>query len=62
MNDVLTAVSTVGFPIVACIGIGYLYNRTITEVTTAVNNLTVALGNVQTVCNHILSKVETEDE
>lgn len=62
MNDVLTAVSTVGFPIVACIGIGYLYNRTITEVTTAVNDLTVALGNVQTVCNHILSTVENEDE
>lgn len=62
MNDVLKAVSTVGFPIVACIGIGYLYNRTITELTTAVNNLNVVLGNVQTVCNYILSKLETEDE
>ena len=29
-QEVITAVSSVGFPIVACIGLFYLYDRTIT--------------------------------
>lgn len=50
MSEVLTAITTVGFPIVACIGMG-LYIKYITdkydtaraEMTQALNNNTIAL-------------------
>lgn len=50
MNEVLTAITTVGFPIVACIGMGvyikYItdkYDTARSEMTQALNNNTVAL-------------------
>lgn len=50
MNEVLTAITTVGFPIVACIGMGvyikYItdkYDTARSEMTQALNNNTIAL-------------------
>lgn len=31
LNEIITVISSVGFPIVACVGIFYLYDRTIKE-------------------------------
>ena len=33
VNSVITAIGSVGFPIVACCGLFYLYNETITKIT-----------------------------
>ena len=38
-NDVITAISTVGFPIIACGGLFYLYDRTIKDLTTVLNKI-----------------------
>ena len=38
-NDILTAISTVGFPIVACGGLFYLYDKTIKELTIVLNKI-----------------------
>lgn len=38
-NDILTAISTVGFPIVACGGLFYLYDKTIKDLTTVLNKI-----------------------
>lgn len=41
--DIATIISTVGFPIVACCGIFYLYNKTIQDITTAINKIDATL-------------------
>lgn len=33
VNDVVTLIGSLGFPIVACVGMFYLYNRTLKEFT-----------------------------
>ena len=33
VNVIIQAIGSVGFPIVACIGLFYLYNETITKIT-----------------------------
>lgn len=33
VNSIMTAIGSVGFPIVACVGLFYLYNETITKIT-----------------------------
>ena len=38
-NDIITAIGSVGFPIVACCGLFYLYNETITKITNTLNLL-----------------------
>ena len=38
-NDIITAISTVGFPIIACGGLFYLYDRTIKDLTTVLNKI-----------------------
>jgi len=39
ISDILTAISTVGFPIVACGGLFYLYDKTIKDLTTVLNKI-----------------------
>lgn len=43
MTELATVISTVGFPIVACCGIFYLYNKTIQDITTAINKIDATL-------------------
>lgn len=43
LADIATIISTVGFPIVACCGIFYLYNKTIQDITTAINKMDATL-------------------
>ena len=33
VNSIISAIGSVGFPIVACCGLFYLYNETITKIT-----------------------------
>ena len=38
-NSIVTAISTVGFPIAACGGLFYLYDKTIKELTNSLNKI-----------------------
>ena len=38
-NVIIQAIGSVGFPIVACIGLFYLYNETITKITNTLDLL-----------------------
>lgn len=38
-NDIVTAISTVGFPIVACGALFYMINTTVKELTNVITNL-----------------------
>lgn len=39
VNDIVTLISSLGFPIVACVGMFYLYNRTLKDFTTTLNDI-----------------------
>lgn len=38
-NSIMQAIGSIGFPIVACVGLFYLYNETITKITTTLDLL-----------------------
>lgn len=39
VNDIVTIVGSLGFPIVACVGMFYLYNRTLKDFTSTLNDI-----------------------
>lgn len=39
LSELISAIGSVGFPIVACCGLFYLYNETITKITNTLNLL-----------------------
>lgn len=40
VNDIVTLIGSLGFPIVACVGMFYLYNRTLKDFTSTLNDIT----------------------
>ena len=38
VNDIVTLIGSLGFPIVACVGMFYLYNRTLKDFTSTLND------------------------
>ena len=58
MNDIVSVISAVGFPIVACIGLFYLYDRTIKDIVNALDNVNQTLNNVNTTLDKITSKLD----
>lgn len=39
VNDVVTLIGSLGFPIVACVGMFYLYNRTLKDFTSTLDDI-----------------------
>lgn len=39
VNDIVTLIGSLGFPIVACVGMFYLYNRTLKGFTSTLNDI-----------------------
>lgn len=39
ITQIMTAISTVGFPIMACVGLFYLYDKTIKDLTNVLNKI-----------------------
>jgi hypothetical protein len=39
INDIVTLIGSLGFPIVACVGMFYLYNRTLKDFTSTLNDI-----------------------
>ena len=39
VNDIVTLIGSLGFPVGACVGMFYLYNRTLKDFTTTLNDL-----------------------
>lgn len=38
-NDIVTIIGSLGFPIVACVGMFYLYDRTLKDFTSTLNDI-----------------------
>lgn len=51
LNGIVTLISTVGFPIAACVGLFYLYDRTI-------KGLTVTLSKIDTTLDGVAKAIE----
>ena len=39
VNDIVTLIGSLGFPIVACVGMFYLYNRTLKDFTSTLDSI-----------------------
>ena len=39
VNDIVALIGSLGFPIVACVGMFYLYNRTLKDFTITLNDI-----------------------
>jgi hypothetical protein len=58
VQEMVNAIGSVGFPIVACVGLFYLYDRTIKDIVNALNNVNATLNNVNNTLDEITHKLE----
>lgn len=53
-NAIVSAISTVGFPVVACCGLFWFANKLVDKITSVIEENTVAI-------NTLIAKMESED-
>lgn len=58
IQEIVTAIGSVGFPVVACIGLFYLYDRTIKDIVNALDNVNSTLNNVNSTLDKITQKLD----
>lgn len=58
VQEMINAIGSVGFPIVACVGLFYLYDRTIKDIVNALDNVNTTLNNVNSTLDKITNKLE----
>lgn len=58
MQEMINSIGSVGFPIVACIGLFTLYDKTIKDIVNALDNVNTTLNNVNTTLDKITTKLE----
>ena len=58
VQEVISAIGSVGFPIVACCGLFYLYDRTIKDIVNALDNVNTTLNQVNVTLDKITRKLE----
>ena len=56
-TDIITAIGSVGFPIVACCAMFWLYNETITKITATLNKLNETLNRIETRLDTVEDKI-----
>lgn len=57
-QEIISAIGSVGFPIVACCGLFYLYDRTIKDIVNALDNVNTTLNQVNITLDKITRKLE----
>lgn len=57
-DSIINAIGAVGFPIVACIGLFYLYDKTIKDIVNALDNVTNTLSVVNKTLDSINERLE----
>lgn len=61
-NAIISAIASVGFPIVACIGLFYLYDRTIKDLTVTLASITTALDGIKDTLERLDKKLDGGEE
>ena len=62
VNTIIQLINGCGFPIAACIGIFYLYNKTISGITTTLSKLDTTLDSVASTLDRIDRRTEENKE
>ena len=62
VNTVIQLINGCGFPIAACVGIFYLYNKTISGITTTLSKLDTTLDSVASTLERIDRRTENKEE
>lgn len=55
---ILSAIGSVGFPIVACVGLFYLYDRTIKDLTVTLSSINTALDGIKETLDKLEGRLE----
>lgn len=58
IQEIVNAIGSVGFPIVACCGLFYLYDRTIKEIINALDNVKETLHKVDDTLEDLSKKLD----
>ena len=58
VQEIVKAIGSVGFPIVACCGLFYLYDKTIKDIVNALDNVNQTLTSVNSTLDKITQKLE----
>jgi len=57
-QEIINSIGSVGFPIVACIGLFSLYDKTIKDIVNALDNVNTTLSNVNATLDKITERLE----
>ena len=58
IQELVNAVGSVGFPIIACCGLFYLYDKTIKDIVNALDNVNQTLTQVNSTLDKITHRLE----
>lgn len=54
VNDIVALIGSLGFPIVACVGMFYLYNRTLKDFTSTLNDIASEIKELREELNELI--------
>ncbi len=57
-NVILSAIGSVGFPIVACCALFYLYDKTISKLTSTLDKVTTTLDKMDNTLEKVMDKID----
>ena len=57
-NVILSAIGSVGFPIVACCALFYLYDKTISKLTSTLDKVTTTLDKMDNTLERVMDKID----
>ena len=57
-NVILSAIGSVGFPIVACCALFYLYDKTISKLTSTLDKVTITLDKMDSTLERVMDKID----
>lgn len=57
-NAIIAAIGSVGFPIVACCALFYLYDKTITKLTATLDKVTTTLDKMDNTLERVMDKID----
>lgn len=58
MDVILSAIGSVGFPIVACCALFYLYDKTISKLTYTLDKVTTTLDKMDNTLEKVMDKID----
>lgn len=56
VNDIVTLIGSLGFPIVACVGMFYLYNRTLKDFTATLGDIVTQIKELREDIRELVSE------